>query len=214
VPEGSILVDPVMVGSGYGDPLDRDPNAVLNDIMNQAVSLKFARNLYGVVIDDKGHVVDGAKTSELRETMRAERLAQAKPVNPERRQRKLTVNLSKAVMRIHECLNIVEQGDSFAIACRKCNQDFGLADRNYKDACIYNMVDKDDLTELPPPSGRHSLGRYVEYYCPGCATLLEVETTVPHVEAVIESVWDIEIAPASIRNAAEQARRSVPSAAE
>jgi N-methylhydantoinase B len=214
VPEGSILVDPVMVGSGYGDPLDRDPNAVLNDIMNQAVSLKFARKLYGVVIDEKGHVVDAAKTSELRETMRAERLAQAKPVNPQRKQRKLAVNLSKAVMRIHECLNIVEQGESFAIACRKCNQDFGLADRNYKDACIYNMVDKDDLTELPPPSGRHSLGRYVEYYCPGCATLLEVETTVPHVEAVIEPVWDIEIAPASIRNAAEQARRSVPSAAE
>ena len=214
VPEGSILVDPVMVGSGYGDPLDRDPNAVLNDIMNQAVSLKFARKLYGVVIDEKGHVVDAAKTSELRETMRAERLAQAKPVNPERKQRKLTVNLSKAVMRIHECLNIVEQGENFAIACRKCNQDFGLADRNYKDACFYNIVDKDDLTELPPPSGRHSLGRYVEYYCPGCATLLEVETTVPHVEAVIEPVWDIEIAPASIRNAAEQARRSVPSAAE
>ena len=123
-------------------------------------------------------------------------------------------NHSNHVDLFHECLNIVEQGESFAIACRKCNQDFGLADRNYKDACFYNMVDKDDLTELPPPGGRHSLGRYVEYYCPGCATLLEVETTVPHVEAVIEAVWDIEIAPASITNAAEQARRSVPSAAE
>ena len=214
VPEGSILVDPVMVGSGYGDPLDRDPNAVLNDLMNQAVSRKFARKLYGVVIDGKGQAVDAAKTSELRETMRAERLAQAKPVNPERKQRKLTANLAKTVMRIHECLDIVEQAEGFAVACRKCGQDFGSTDRNYKDACLCRIVDKDDLTELPPPSGRRSLGRYVEYFCPGCATLLDVETTVPHVEAVIEPVWDIEIAPASIRKSAEQARRSVPSAAE
>ncbi len=214
VPEGSILVDPVMVGSGYGDPLDRDPNAVLNDLMNQAVSRKFARKLYGVVIDEKGQAVDAAKTDELRETMRAERLVQAKPVNPERKQRKLTANLAKTVMRIHECLDIVEQAEGFAVACRKCGQGFGPADRNYKDACLCRIVDKDDLTELPPPSGRRSLGRYVEYFCPGCATLLDVETAVPYVEAVIEPVWDIEIAPASIRKAAEQARQRVPSAAE
>jgi acetone carboxylase gamma subunit len=117
-------------------------------------------------------------------------------------------------MRIHECLDIVEQADGFAVACRKCGQGFGPADRNYKDACLCRTVDKDDLTELPPPSGRRSLGRYVEYFCPGCATLLDVETTVPYVEAVIEPVWDIEIAPASIRKAAEQARQRVPSAAE
>ncbi len=66
VPEGSLLLDPVMVGSGYGDPLDRDPNAVLNDLMDQAVSRKFARKVYGVVIDEKTETVDDAKTKALR----------------------------------------------------------------------------------------------------------------------------------------------------
>ncbi len=118
-------------------------------------------------------------------------------------------------MRIHECLDIVEQGDGFTIACRKCNQDFGPADRNYKEACVYRSIDKDALTELPPPGGRCSMGRYVEYYCPGCATLLEVEVAVPAVEGeAVEPVWDIQIAHQSIAHAAARKREETPNAAE
>jgi hypothetical protein len=215
VPEGSLLLDPVMVGSGYGDPLDRDPSAVLNDLMDQAVSRKFARKVYGVVFDEKTETVDDAKTKALRDSMRADRLAIARPVDPAHKPRKLTANVVTPVMQIHECLDIVEQSEGFVIACRKCNQDLGAADGNYKAACLYSSIDKDQLTELPPPSGRHSMGRYIEYYCPGCVTLLEVEVAVPSVEgAALEPVWDIQIASHAIAEAAERLRRGTSIDAE
>jgi N-methylhydantoinase B len=214
VPEGTILIDPVMVGSGYGDPLDRDPQLVLNDLFNKAVSAKFAHKVYGVVLDDTGQAVDQAQTEQLREQVRAQRLEHAKPVGAAPRRQKIKTN-APAVMRIHECLDIVQQGDGFNITCRKCSEDFGPAEGNYKNAAVCASIDKDALTELPPPGGRHSLGRYIEYYCPGCATLLDVETHVPSVEGeAIEPVWDMQITQEAIRRAAAHTRAETSVAAE
>ena len=55
-------------GGGYGDPLERDPDAVALDVENAAVSLEAAREIYGVVIGD-----DEA-TARLREAMRLARV--------------------------------------------------------------------------------------------------------------------------------------------
>jgi hypothetical protein len=108
-------------------------------------------------------------------------------------------------MRIHECLDIVEESEGSVIACRKCNQHLGAADGNDKAACLYSSIDKDQLTELPPPGGRHSMGRYIAYYCPGGVTLPEVE--VPSVAgAAPEPVWDIRIASHAVAKAGERVR--------
>ena len=80
LPEGSLIIDLAMVGSGFGDPLDRDPQLVLNDVLDQAVSTKFARKIYGVVLTAGQDAVDEAATADLRRRMRAERLAAAQPV--------------------------------------------------------------------------------------------------------------------------------------
>jgi hypothetical protein len=37
-------------GAGYGDPFERDPQAVLNDVLNGYVSLEGAARDYGVVV--------------------------------------------------------------------------------------------------------------------------------------------------------------------
>ncbi len=37
-------------GSGYGDPLERDPELVLKDVQNQLTSMEYARDIYGVII--------------------------------------------------------------------------------------------------------------------------------------------------------------------
>lgn len=39
-------------GGGYGDPLERDPNAVLNDIKNEKISEEKARTEYGVIVTE------------------------------------------------------------------------------------------------------------------------------------------------------------------
>ena len=38
-------------GGGYGDPLDRDVNAVLEDVEQEKMSVEYVRREYGVVID-------------------------------------------------------------------------------------------------------------------------------------------------------------------
>jgi N-methylhydantoinase B len=60
---------------GYGDPLERDPQRVLEDVLDDYVSVEAARSEYGVVIAGTGADlwVDGGATSRLRETMRAGR---------------------------------------------------------------------------------------------------------------------------------------------
>jgi N-methylhydantoinase B len=55
---------------GYGPPWEREPRAVLRDVMEDYVSLEGARRDYGVVIDPATLTVDEAATRAARETMR------------------------------------------------------------------------------------------------------------------------------------------------
>ena len=57
-------------GGGYGNPLERDPNLVLEDVVNGIVSLEKARTEYGVVIDPKTMKVNFEETEKLRKSLR------------------------------------------------------------------------------------------------------------------------------------------------
>ena len=52
---------------GWGDPLERDPEAVLWDVIEEKVSLQRARDVYGVVVDMKSRTIDQEATGRLRE---------------------------------------------------------------------------------------------------------------------------------------------------
>jgi N-methylhydantoinase B/oxoprolinase/acetone carboxylase alpha subunit len=58
-------------GGGWGDPLDRDPEAVLDDMRDGFVSPQSAQREYGVIFSDVGDRVDYAATKELRRKIRA-----------------------------------------------------------------------------------------------------------------------------------------------
>lgn len=60
-------------GGGYGDPLERDPRAVLDDVLDEKVSLSAARDKYGVVI--AGRRIDAAATQSQRAALRTARAA-------------------------------------------------------------------------------------------------------------------------------------------
>jgi N-methylhydantoinase B len=57
-------------GGGWGHPLDRDPAAVLDDVLDEYISPTAARQVYGVVIDGASMQVDAGATAKLRETLR------------------------------------------------------------------------------------------------------------------------------------------------
>ncbi|HMQ58330.1 MAG TPA: hydantoinase B/oxoprolinase family protein, partial [Rhizobiaceae bacterium] len=62
-------------GGGYGDPLERDPAKVLDDVLDEIISAQDARADYGVVLaeanDGYGWSVDTVATQQLRERMKA-----------------------------------------------------------------------------------------------------------------------------------------------
>ncbi|MBI4529397.1 MAG: hydantoinase B/oxoprolinase family protein, partial [Deltaproteobacteria bacterium] len=57
-------------GGGFGDPLEREEEKVLDDVLNGYVSLRAAEEDYGVVIDSKNFCVDKEATEARRKAMR------------------------------------------------------------------------------------------------------------------------------------------------
>ena len=56
-------------GGGWGEPLERAIPTVLDDVLDEYISLDTARDVYGVVIDPKTLKVDEAATQLLRTTL-------------------------------------------------------------------------------------------------------------------------------------------------
>lgn len=69
--KGDVMRYVLAGGGGWGDPLERDADAVLGDARNEIISTAAARQEYGVVIDDRSWTVDAAATAALRGEMRA-----------------------------------------------------------------------------------------------------------------------------------------------
>ena len=63
---GEVLVNCSGGGGGWGNPLNRDLEKVLNDVRNEYISLTSAERNYGVVIDPDTLTVDAAATEALR----------------------------------------------------------------------------------------------------------------------------------------------------
>ncbi|WP_321945287.1 hypothetical protein [Paraburkholderia sp. J10-1] len=55
-------------GGGWGNPLTRSVERVLNDVKDDYISVESARALYGVVIDANAMTVDEAATAKLRQS--------------------------------------------------------------------------------------------------------------------------------------------------
>jgi len=66
---GKIMFAQSAGGGGWGNPLDRDTSAVLQDVLNEYVSIEGAARDYGVVIQPETMTVDDEATDELRTTL-------------------------------------------------------------------------------------------------------------------------------------------------
>jgi N-methylhydantoinase B/oxoprolinase/acetone carboxylase alpha subunit len=63
---GDLIVKTSGGGSGVGDPKERDPEKVLNDVIDEFISLDVAENIYRVAIDPLTMKIDWEKTRSLR----------------------------------------------------------------------------------------------------------------------------------------------------
>ncbi|MBS1890604.1 MAG: hydantoinase B/oxoprolinase family protein [Actinobacteria bacterium] len=156
---GEVFAYSFQGGGGFGDPLDRDPEAVLADVIDGLVSPVSAHDHYGVVVEDGE--LDLAATAARRKAIRAERLgsdpSREVPVDPSATGEPLGPYLTR--------------GGDGRLHCR-CGEDLGASDGDWKRGAARRLV-------RPEDHGRrirlHPELELREFSCPACATLLECE---------------------------------------
>jgi acetone carboxylase alpha subunit len=79
VPRGELYLMSQGAGGGFGDVIERDPEAVADDVRDGVISLATAGDVYRVALDPDRLIVDPAATRELRQATRDERLRLSLP---------------------------------------------------------------------------------------------------------------------------------------
>ncbi|TMG83548.1 MAG: hypothetical protein E6H74_08635 [Betaproteobacteria bacterium] len=155
-------------GGGFGDPFERDPSRVREDVIDsRSVSIAAAREIYGVAITADG-VVDATATRMLRISRR----------EANRKKDGQVARLGGAVLAcLTDSLDLRREQDGVHAACCRCAADLGLARGNYKDLCMRRDT---DIGAANPNIGDYR--RYIDdrpmfrqFFCPGCGALIENE---------------------------------------
>jgi len=153
--------------SGYGDPLEREPQRVVSDINRAYISRECAQRRYGVCLHGDGSY-HAEKTAALRSEIIHQRLAGAAD-------RELgTIPESPRDIRVSEGLVVSGNGDETAFCCTKCRTRIAAANRNYKSGCVSRATDvqKVGLAPIDPGEFIDDQIEYREYFCPGCGLLV------------------------------------------
>jgi N-methylhydantoinase B len=166
---GDLHICRVPGGGGYGDPLRREPERVLADVLSKRASEAIARSVYGVVLADGA--VDAGETAKVRDEMRRERLDEAKPVSDD------VVDGNVEGTHLHpvaDTVEAVETADGRRIRCTDCSHDLGAYENDYKQSTVMReraITTHSPLNELGMTDGVVLR----EYYCPGCGTSIAVD---------------------------------------
>jgi N-methylhydantoinase B len=163
-----ILYERLPGGGGYGDPLDRDPELVLNDVLQGLVTNGPARDIYGVVIDLKNNKVDVEATRKQRLALRKERLGGKEPQVDVRKR----ADIPPSGRRLGEYLQVAGTGKQSFIQCTWCGRKICLADVQWKDNVVRRKVSVAESGPLRRDSGLFFM---LEFFCPSCATQLDVD---------------------------------------
>lgn len=184
-------------GGGYGDPLDRDPARVLEDVRSGVVSAAGAKGQYGVVIDAAAETVDLAATDRERQAIRKQRRERSKPVTPaatDRGRAPATGGGEAAAGKddgpaVNEFVRVTRVDGKPMLRCR-CGHVLGDARKNVKE---FTLMEEGLVKEAGPYVNQFEVNdRFVfrRFYCPSCLRRLETEVCLKD-EPVL---WDAEIA--------------------
>jgi N-methylhydantoinase B len=162
--------------AGYGDPLEREPEAVRDDVAAGRVSREWAHRAYGVVLTgpDDQPALDAQATKQRRQEMVAERLEQAKPWAGDAQQEQGGDGPTPPDGQISEYVH-VSKGEMFADGVN-----LGPASGNYK---LRALVRDLPLTEANPQVRDPAIYtdsdvKFRQIIAPGTGRLLETEIVV------------------------------------
>ncbi len=152
-------------GGGYGDPLDRLPEAVLQDVLGGAVTETCARDIYGVIIASSQGRIDAEATDARRLAMRASRLGVAQSKILSQR------TVPPTGRRISEYL---QETDTGMVQCTWCGILIAKSGTHWKDS---TPTRKSPFSIAGPFRAGMDDFALIESFCPGCATVLDVDLT-------------------------------------
>lgn len=151
-------------GGGYGDPIDRDPEAVMADVLSGAVSVGAARDTYGVQLDAETRRVDRAGTADRRRQIRAERCGVNVAAIPKR------TSTAVGGSRIGEYLRVAPSGETL---CAWCGSSIAPKGERWKDRA---QARRSKLGDDSAGSASENEGLELrEFFCSTCGTLLDCE---------------------------------------
>lgn len=165
-------------GTGLGDPLRREPQAVADDVSDCSTSPEAARSLYHVEVervDDYFWTVDEAKTESLRRETLAQRLElpifaggepQGGSVHPSVPSTQLLLSLRQAVV------------DGTAVTfCGDCRTVMAPTAQNYKSHCRFEELPLNETNPyfLDGPTFIDVEFVLRRYFCPSCGALFDTE---------------------------------------
>jgi N-methylhydantoinase B len=160
--EGDVFYLRTQSGGGYGDPLEREPERVVADVVSGLVSAEAGTDIYGVVVDREG-AFDRSATENQRERMRRERLKDALPG------REVKGNETSYFPRA--LVEVASLGGVVVVRCGRCHGELGYKGVDWKRGCRV----KDLEPTKAGPVMKELVGRFVlrQCYCPSCAALLD-----------------------------------------
>jgi N-methylhydantoinase B len=165
LPAGEIFEMHAGGGTGLGDPLQRDPEAVGRDVRDRYLQSELAKSAYGVVCGERGEV-DAQATERARESMLEQR--RAWPIAPSNgdgnREREFVA---------------ADAADERAFSCPSCASELAPAGADYRDHVPTRRRNAADaLASLGSWSARREGVDLAEFACPSCGALLSVDVVV------------------------------------
>jgi N-methylhydantoinase B len=140
-------------GGGYGDPLDRQPEAVVRDVEDGIITEQRAREVYG--LDADHDELRRARLERADLPARDAGLARGEPVGK--------VGLALVLAR----------GEGPQVECT-CGHVFCTADENWKDYAARSRLEGD---QLPAGIRVHADLELVQFFCPACGRQHAVDVT-------------------------------------
>jgi len=158
-------------GAGYGDPIERDPEAVRKDVYLGDVSAHAARELFRVVLagEEEDLRVDVTATAALRRQAVVERLGrEPKPYAGPR---------LPLLRHLTDCLDLVKSDGRPWLGCARCGQPLCDAHENYKLHChrIDRPIQAANTLIGDPRRFIDDDVQFRQFCCPACGGLVENE---------------------------------------
>jgi N-methylhydantoinase B len=162
-------------GGGYGDPVERDPRLVANDVRNGLVSAESAASIYGTVVDATLNP-DMPATKKARAALRSERMSRARRISS-RSRAPHDANGSRCAKAVdhplQESLAIRTVNGARNVECTKCSFTICAADQDWRELAASRRV----VPSTTGPLMAVLNGQFLveQLSCPGCGVLLNSE---------------------------------------